>query len=231
MERNHQHNHSAIRCVELKNKRGYLMEKIFRIEKKKNLIVTSDYIALSNNRFKDYSEMKKNSEMISLKEDFQIINKKDLYRIVFNEKGNTIKLNYASEAEVNDMIKLIPSDNSELKELADSIGSIFEMELKKKTENRAKYLTFNSIKILFVCLFSYLIVTASINMQHGTEYEFSGRRKGLSKLFMSFIDTIGPIGTSIICVLVIGYYSYKLIKRYKNPAIDFEFKKVIQKTT
>jgi hypothetical protein len=207
------------------------MEKIFKIEKNKNLIVTSDFISISRNRFKDYAEMKEKSEMISQKKSFQIIKRKDVHKLTFKEKGSTIKLNYASEINANENINLSPSDKSELKELADSIGNRFEMQLNEIEESKAKYLTINSLKILVVLVFSYILVNASVSMQNGAEYEFSGRRQGSSRLFMSFIETIGPFGTSIICVLVLGFYIYKLIKRFKNPAKEYEYKKIIKKTT
>ena len=203
------------------------MGKIFKIEKNKSLIITTEYIAISDKNFNDYNEMKEKSEMISHKKAFHIIKNKDIHKIWFNGKGSKIKIKYASETNVNDKLEIIPSDINELLEIANLIGQTFSMELTETDENKLKHLMINSLKVLISLIFSYIIILASINMQNGIEYEISGRRKAFSKLLLSVVDFIGPIGTSIVCGLIIGYYIYKLVKRYKNPSRDFEYKRII----
>jgi hypothetical protein len=205
------------------------MSKIYKINNDKSLIVTDDYIAISSKKFSDFDDMKKKSDMISLKSDFQIIPKRNFYGLSYNKENQVIKILFASDKNLNDSMKIYPSNYDDLYEIGEIIGKNFLLVKTEKTENKIKSLSINALYVFIATLFSIYFVHISITLKNGAEYTFSGRKRALSELFMRFIDLIGPIGTSIIGLLIIGYFTYKLVKRYKNPSTDVVFKRQIIK--
>ncbi|MFA8433395.1 MAG: hypothetical protein ACEPOZ_02660 [Marinifilaceae bacterium] len=194
------------------------MNKIYKLEKEKNLIITADYIAISSKNYKDYEEMKKKSEMISLKDSFTFINKKNLHELSYNLEEGSIKLKYSSEIEINDKIQITPLEKQDLKLIADEVQSNFRLNKEIKSENKIKPIFTNGLSVIVAAAISWVMVSAAFKMQNGETIEISGRRSGIKKLLISFVDFLGPYGTTAVCLLIIGYYIYKLIKRFKNPS-------------
>lgn len=209
----------------IKHRKKENMSKVFQLKNGQSIIVTEDFIAISKKRFTDYEEMKKKANMLSLKDDFIKIEKRHAHEITYNKQGSKIKVLYSSETVVNASLKIEPKDDSELVEIAESVGQQLEMTRKEKDENKVKYAAINSLKVLLGVVVSVFLVNLSLLMKNGETIEVTGRRSGLKQMFIGIIEFLGPIGTSIICALVVGYLVYVTIKRFKNPSVEISFKK------
>lgn len=199
--------------------------KVYSIGKGKKIIATSDYIAISSKKFKDYEDMKSKAEMISQKDNFQIIKKKDLHQLKYDEIGIGMKLQFSSYQNMNDSVTLTPSNKEELGELGELgelIGQQFEMLRDEKEDKKVKYLFRQVIKIIFSIASSVFLVYLS-SMNNGETIEVSGRRKSIKLLIFKALDVLGPIGTSIVCTIVVGLMIYFAYKKFRTPSSQIIF--------
>ena len=57
--------------------------------------------------------------------------------------------------------------------------------------------------------------------QAGEEFTMSsGRRQGVMRLALSFVDTIGIPGTIAVTVILLSFIIYRAIKRFKKPSME-----------
>ena len=201
------------------------MNKVYLVKKNDSLIITEDYLAISSKKYKDYEEMKKKTELISMKSKFKIIPKKDIFKISCNEKSEKIKIEFSSETNLRNKYNLFPEFKDELLEIANDIHVTLNLNKIEKQENKTKYLLFGLLKVVFSIIATVTFVFIAIGFQNGEQINVSGKNRGIKRILMELVDFLGPIGVSIIGTLIVGYYIYKAIKRYKKPSLDIEFMK------
>lgn len=191
--------------------------KIYALENNQKLIVTDEYLSISRSKFVNFEDMKKKSEMVSLKKDFTIIKRKNIHEIKFNQKGEVINVYYASETNVNDKFTIKPKDSDEVIEIAGTIEDTLSLKKTEKNESKAKFLAFNIGYIVLTLLVSAMLINATLS---GEEIN---ARKG--KILSRIADIIGPIGIGVVGLAIIVFLIYKTVKRFKNPAKEIVLKK------
>jgi len=191
----------------------------------KRLAVSEDFIAISKKRIEDYDELLKKAQMIAYKDEFLLIKKRHIYNVKYNERGNRIKVYFASETDMNASFEIIPRYEDKVSSIGDDIVLKMGFIKKWEKEGRVKYLLINIFKCINVVFFSFIFVFASISLESVDSIELSGNRKGLIYLLLSFVEFIGPIGTAIIGITITALFVRKTIKRYRNPALVIELTK------
>ena len=161
--------------------------------------------------------MKKKSEMISLKKEFIILNRKHIHEIKFNQKGEKLNVFYASKTKVNDKFTIKPKNSDEVLEIANTIEANLSLKKTEENESKVKFLVFNVGYIVLAFLGTAMFVSATLSDENIKV------RKG--RFLLRIAEFLGPIGVGIIGLAVITFLIYRTIKRFKNPAKDIVLKK------
>lgn len=191
-------------------------------ENRKSFAFSDDKIIYSSKAHKTYDSLAAAVTKSGMLETVATIRMDDIKEIYFNEKEETFTIKYENRGKIKKESFNIAAQ-SQRDDLVAEIASMKQFSQKVEVESKTKPLFLNILGTLAVVAGTYIFRGMAIDAQNGIEYEATGRRRGLKKLFATAVEAIGPTGIIVIGALGLLYMIYRTYSRYNKPASDIKY--------
>jgi len=186
----------------------------------RSLLVTEDELWLSDSKIKDINSFKNGIAGISSDEV-------TVYKLIYfqklkhNSKSEIVRIIY-KVGNIVKKIKLEFNNQDEANVFFEFFGKKLGFRKSIEKEKKIKPLIINIFLLFSIVFFTYMICDPN----NITSLTTSGKKGGIITLLFIFLHaTVGKYGIILIGTLIFVYSTYKLYRRFKNPANNMIFKK------
>lgn len=174
-------------------------------------------IFMSSKSHKSFDDLVAASEKSGFFESTKTISIADITSLKYNEANNNIHITHVTGGKEKKVSLPLADENIKaglVKELAEMRGlkeSITE-------ESKLKPLLWNLLWLAITLFVTVISRNLALEAEQGEHYVATGRRSGLTQLFVNLVESLGPTIVTIIGLLVFTYFLYTAYSRYKTPA-------------
>ncbi|MBV6653574.1 MAG: hypothetical protein KI786_07460 [Mameliella sp.] len=140
----------------------------------------------------------------------------------YNEKDKTFDIKYDKGGK-NKKVSVLLDDISLREAIVEEIAALKEMQKEVKEESKTQPLLYNLLGVVLIPVFTWVMRDMAIDAQNGEHYVASGRKSGAKQLVANLVETIGPMGVTLIGIAGLAFMIYKTYNRYQNPAAEIQY--------
>ncbi|MEM6320367.1 MAG: hypothetical protein AAF960_22045 [Bacteroidota bacterium] len=192
-------------------------------EQYKSLGLTKERLYLSKQREKSFAELEKRCQNPSQADgDYMLLEK--LSSMKMNTGSAAIHLGYFNYQNKKKSVKFAFGATSQSLQFMEYLGG--QLNLKKTIEQEQQWMPLlkNVAIILFTLGMTYYIAS----MEDSSELNSSGssRSKGGAALLRVIYDLVGPVGVTVVGLLIAAVVGYVTVRRFKHPESNVVYSKV-----
>lgn len=182
----------------------------------KSFAITQDELWLSKTRFKKLDKFEAEVRKKGVLKTAYSYPFSSISNISFNEANESVTIKHKNIKNEDKKLEIEFGDKKLSNRFGHFLGHKLKMTKIQNQESKWQSSMFNAFWLIFTVGFTYFLTTLkdTIELVNST----SGKSKAVALLFKLIIDKIGHIGVVIIGALISILITYKMYKRFKNPA-------------